>query len=142
MTYFFTIFLIEEGCVCPLKDTEYCLQKGTFFIASNTTRIADIKNNTIKYLQINEQYILPMCGWVVSLYTTYHEDHVGYVRRFKGALPYDYTCFYIDVATERLKAMVPEKPCEIWAKSRWLHQHKIVKWVDSVLHDWVLNYSF
>lgn len=140
MTVFFTIFLIDDRS-CPLKDNENCLQVGTQFIASNITRVADMKNKTIQTLMINEKYTLPKLGWVISPYTTYHDEHLRYVRHFKGNLPYDYACFFIDVATERLNTMVPEKPIDIYAKKRWLRQHDIAKWVDSVLNDWVLNYT-
>ena len=142
MTVFFTIFLMEDSSCCPLKYNKECLQKGTCIVAPNTTRVADINNKTIQLLEGSEIYTLPMCGWVVSLYTTYHEEHLRYVRHFKGNLPYDYACFFVDVATERLHAMEPEKPTDVYAKKRWIHQHNIARWVDSVLDDWVLNYSY
>ena len=141
MDRFFTIFLIEDKAHCPLKDSKDCLQKGSLFIAANTTRIADTKNKTIRMLESNEQYTLPTWGWVISPYTTYHDEHVRYVKHFKGEIPYDYACFFVDVATKRLYGTTPEKPAEIQIKKRWLRQIEISRWVDSVLDDWVLNYS-
>jgi hypothetical protein len=141
MASFFTIFLIEDKADCPLKDCKDCLQKGSLFVAANTTRIADIKNKTIRVLEFNEQYTLPTWGWVISPYITYHDEHLRYIRHFKGQIPYDYACLFVDVATERLYGMIPQKPVDIHVKNRWLRQIEISRWVDSVLDDWVMNYS-
>ena len=141
MTIFFTIFLIEDTSVCLLKDNNSCIQQGTQIVATMSTRIADTKNRTIRMLVCNEKYTLPMMGWVISPYTTYHDEHLRHVRRCKGNVSYDYVCFLIDAATERLQKLEPEKRIEIYAKERWLRYYDIAVWVDSVLNDWILNYS-
>ena len=117
------------------------MQKGTKLVASTTTRVADIKNRTIQTLMSNEQYTLPTWGWLISPYTTYHDEHLRYVRHFKGEIPHDYASFYVDIASERMQGLAPGKPIDIYAKNRWLRQLDIAKWVDSVLDDWVSNYS-
>ena len=141
MAGFFTIFLIEDKAQCPLKDSKACLQKGSLFVVPETTRIADMKNKTIQVIKSNDQYTLPTWGWVISPYTTYHDEHLRYVKHVKGQISYDYACLFVDVATHRLYGMIPQKPIEIYMKRRWLRQIEISRWVDSVLHDWVMNYS-
>ena len=133
---------MDDSSSCPLKENKLCLPAETQIFASQNTRVADMHNKTIRTLLCDEEYTLPMMGWLVSPYTTtYHDEHVRYVRHFKGNLPYDYACFFVDIATAKLHTMVPQKPIDIYAKKRWLRQYDIARWADSVLNDWVVNYS-
>lgn len=141
MSLFFTLFLIDDKSDCPLKQNEKCLLKGTQLMIQTPTRVSDTQNKTIEYLEIGDVYTLPSDGWLISPYTTYHEEHIYYVRHFKGNLAYELTCFYIELATERLHTMNPQKEVERAAKKRWLRLSHEMKWVDSVLNDWLVEYS-
>ena len=135
-----TLFLFEENTVNLLKDRNECLKIGTYFTSSEITRVADIQNNTLLWLNHGESYQLPKLGWLISPYITYHPTHINLVKYFKGNLSYDFICFYIDSATERLKFMQCEKKIHVLAKNKWLKEVDDAKWVDSVINDIIANY--
>ena len=136
----FTLFLLDENTSNPLKDRDECLKIGTNFRSTEITRVADIKNNTLQWLNPGDTYKLERLGWLISPYITYHPTHIYLVKNLKGNLPYDFIYFYIDSATERLKFMQCEKKTHFILKQKWMNEQKNVKWVDSVINDMIINY--